>query len=231
MLADFSPISFAPVAGGAGHSAFSFTNKSSAALALQVRVHGAQGVRATFQQTGLTSMKVAPGAQATISLVSNPLYAGSISGSLEISAKGLQSLMVPISGSQAPLAPGAVTATPVAKGAVDLSWAPSGSVSGVAGYIVERGAAGRHAPADQPAHDMRRRSSIRRPPTAPTPTRSSPSPPAAPPPRARPGRPHPRLRTRRRPRRRPGWHLPDFINGQLHERAGGSAASAQLPGE
>ena len=141
-LADFSPISFAPVDGGAGHSAFSFTNKSSAALALQVQVHGALGVSASFVGTnGARTMTVQPHHQATVALTSDPMHAGPINGSLEISAVGLKSLSVPITGDQAPLPAGAVVATPAAHGAVDLSWSPSPS-TGVAGYIVERSAAG-----------------------------------------------------------------------------------------
>ena len=64
--------------------------------------------------------------------------------SLEISVpnSGLAPKVVTISGAQAPLPPGPVTATPAAGGAVDLSWAPSASVSGVAGYIVQRAPTG-----------------------------------------------------------------------------------------
>ena len=141
------------------------------------------------------------------------MYAGPINGSLEISAPGLT--VADAFRSRAPrrrFAPGAVTATPAAGGAVDLSWAPSGPSAGVAGYIVERSAAGRHRPS-RSARCTPATTAVDQTPADGTysyevvavATGSAR-------PRARPGRPHPPTSDSTAPRRPSGLNLPDFIN-------------------
>ena len=144
-LADVSFITLSSAGSAPSTSAVNITNSSSAGLALKLTVHDALGVSASFQGTnGSTTVNVAPHGHATVALSSDPMHAGPINGTLEISAPGLQSLMVRIQGDQAPLPAGAVTATPAARGAINLSWAPSPS-TGVAGYLVERAPAGSSA--------------------------------------------------------------------------------------
>lgn len=123
---------------------FSIKNTTSRSLPLHLAISGAPGVTAQFVASNGPDINVPAGESATISVVSNPVYAGTINASLAISVpnSGLAPKIVTISGAQAPLPPGPVTATPAAGGAVDVSWTPSLSVSGVAGYIVERGTAG-----------------------------------------------------------------------------------------
>jgi hypothetical protein len=142
VFADVSGIDIGPVsASSTTRPTVSIQNQSSSPIEYQVHVSGAPGVSASFAN-GSSAQTVKPTGRATVFVTSSALYAGPISGQLEISAAGLQPKIIPIQGTQAPLAPGAVTATPAAGGAVNLSWAPSGSLSGVAGYIVKRSSDG-----------------------------------------------------------------------------------------
>jgi hypothetical protein len=86
-------------------------------------------------------MNVRPKQEATIDLTSNPLVAGPIHGSLEISIVGspANAYAIALTGAQAPLPATGLTATPAAHGAVDLAWTPSAS-SGVTAYTVQRSA-------------------------------------------------------------------------------------------
>ena len=148
VLADVSAIDFGATPTQSSR-AFSIANTTGKPLPLHLAVTGpnAGSVSAQFFHTGSTDYSVPVNGSATITLTTNPMFAGPINASLEISVpnSGLAPKIVPLTGAQAPLAPGPVTATPAANGAVDLSWTPSGSVSGVAGYIVERAPAGSSA--------------------------------------------------------------------------------------
>lgn len=144
-LADISLINLGTVRSATAHAqTFSIKNTTSRSLPLHLAVSGAPGVTAQFVANNGSDIKVPAGKSATISVVSDPVYAGTINASLAISVpnSGLAPKVVTISGAQAPLPPGPVTATPATDGAVNLSWTPSLSVSGVAGYIVERSPAG-----------------------------------------------------------------------------------------
>jgi large repetitive protein len=148
VFADVSLVDFGqtPVPGA---QELSITNTTGKALPLHLAVTGpsAASITAQFFNSGSTDYSVPVNGSATITLTTNPVQAGPINASLEISVphSGLAPKVVHISGAQAPEAPGPVIATPAAKGAVDLSWTPSGSVSGVAGYIVQRAPAGSSA--------------------------------------------------------------------------------------
>jgi hypothetical protein len=138
-----SAISLGPTRGSLTHSV-RVGNSSARSLRLRVDVVGTQtlGMTASFASGGSTMLVPAHTAE-PVTLVTNPLYAGVMQASLQISVpgSGVAPRSVPIYGAQAPLPPGAVTATPAAGGAVDLSWTPSPS-SGVAGYIVKSSTGG-----------------------------------------------------------------------------------------
>jgi large repetitive protein len=141
-FSDVSFLNFGPIQDTAGHERqISIVNHSSSRLPLQVSVVGGPVLSAHFRGGGSTTT-VHAHSRATVLVSQNPAYAGPFSGAVQISSKGLTPIHVQITGEQAPLPPGAVTATPAANGAVNLSWAPSASVSGVHGYIVERSSDG-----------------------------------------------------------------------------------------
>jgi len=143
VLADQIPIDFGPLTGStpATHS-LDIQNTSGKTLPLVVSVANAQGVVATFAGGG-TQFNLPPKQHATVEVSSDPMHAGPISGTVELSVlnSSIKPITVELTGAQAPIAPGAVTATPAAGGAVDLAWTPSPS-TGVAGYVVQRSAAG-----------------------------------------------------------------------------------------
>ncbi len=117
-------------------AALPLTNTSTAPVTYSVKTSGS-GLSASFGNHQ-SSQQVRPKKSAVVYVSSSARYAGPISGALVISAPGLAPQSIRVHGMQAPLAPAAVTATPAKGGAVNVSWDPSGSVSGVAGYIVQR---------------------------------------------------------------------------------------------
>jgi large repetitive protein len=121
---------------GAVQRSIDLHNTSGSPLTLRVWVHGAPGVTAQFSSGGNTTTVPAL-AHASMTIVSNPLYAGVIKGQLVLSSPSFSPMTVQFTADQAPAAPGAVTATPATGGAVDLSWTPSPS-TGVAGYVIQR---------------------------------------------------------------------------------------------
>ena len=203
-LADVSFVHFGNIRSTTPQT-FKITNPTSKPLPLRLAVTGntAASVSATFAESGTVNYSVPVGQYATITLTTIQAYAGPINANLEISVpgSGLAPKIVQISGAQAPLPPGPVIATPVAKGAVDLSWTPSASISGVAGYIVQRAPSGSSAfqqvGDDGARHDHGRPDERRR---RRTPTRSWRSRSGRPPSRACRVRRAPRRPTRRRPR-------------------------------
>jgi hypothetical protein len=142
-FSDVSFVNFGPIQDTAGHERqISIVNHSSTRLPLQVSVVGGAPVLSAHFLGGGSTTTVHAHSRATVLVSQNPAYAGPFSGAVQISSSGLKPIQVQITGDQAPLPPGAVTATAAANGAVDLSWAPSASVSGVHGYIVERSSDG-----------------------------------------------------------------------------------------
>ncbi|HEY2868499.1 MAG TPA: hypothetical protein VGJ11_03270, partial [Gaiellales bacterium] len=139
-LADIALFDFGalPTAGSTTRQ-LSIRNPGSTVLPLYVTVSVGSGVSAHFHTTGLQTMKVRPKQAATIDLTSDPMVAGPITGSLEISIVGspATAYAIQLKGAQAPLPAGGLTATPAAHGAVDLAWTPSPS-SGVSAYVVQR---------------------------------------------------------------------------------------------
>ena len=141
-LADITLFDFGtvPTAGGNVRQ-LSISNPTSSVLPLRVAVLGPSGVTAQFDTTGASTMNVHPKHAAKIDLTSDPMHAGPITGSLQISivGSGASAYTIQLKGAQAPLASPALTATPAANGAVDLAWTPSPS-SGVSSYLVQRSA-------------------------------------------------------------------------------------------
>jgi large repetitive protein len=141
-LADITLFNFGSVPTvGANTRQLSISNPTSTVLPLHVTVVGPSGVTAQFHTTQQSTMNVHPGRAVAIDLTSDPMHAGQISGSLEISIVGSNAgpYSIALAGFQAPLASPSLTAKPVANGAINLAWTPSPS-SGVSNYLVERSA-------------------------------------------------------------------------------------------
>jgi Bacterial Ig-like domain len=115
-------------------------NTSSIPLRLNLNVVGSSGVYAAFAN-GSTRARLPAGRSADIAVTPDPTHAGPLDSTLVISMAGAAPLSIQLTGDQAPLPPGTVTATPEAGGAVHVTW-PASPSTGVAGYAVERRAAG-----------------------------------------------------------------------------------------
>ncbi|HEX3332373.1 MAG TPA: hypothetical protein VHS27_20800 [Gaiellales bacterium] len=141
-LADITLFDFGALpSAGSTTRQLSIRNPGSTVLPLHVTVSGVSGVSAHFHTNGLQTMNVGAKQAATIDLTSNPLVAGPIQGSLEISIVGspATAYAIPLQGAQAPLPATGLTATPAKGGAVNLAWTPSPS-SGVSTYAIQRAA-------------------------------------------------------------------------------------------
>jgi Bacterial Ig-like domain len=122
---------------GSNTKVFGLENTATLPIDLSLEVVGAPGVQAAFEGSG-TRTHLGVGKQTKVTVTTDPLHAGALTGSVDISISGVsQTLSVPLTGAQAPLPPGAVVATPEANGAVKVTW-PASPSTGVAGYRVLR---------------------------------------------------------------------------------------------
>jgi len=134
---------------------FDLRNTAKTPIDLSLEVVGAPGVQAAFSGSPYGATKhLRPDKTTHVTVTSNPLYAGVIAGSVDISVSGVaKTFHVPLSGAQAPLPPGTVVATAEAGGAVKVAW-PASPSTGVSGYEVQRSVSGgrwRTLDADAPA--------------------------------------------------------------------------------
>jgi hypothetical protein len=112
---------------GSNTKVFGLENTATLPIDLSLEVVGAPGVQAAFEGSG-TRTHLGVGKQTKVTVRTDPLHAGALTGSVDISISGVsQTLSVPLTGAQAPLPPGAVVATPEANGAVKVTWPASPS--------------------------------------------------------------------------------------------------------